>query len=752
MFENIISKTIALPDGREIHIESGKMARQADGSVVLRMGDTMLLATVVATPDMREGVDFLPLSVDYQEKFASAGKIPGGFLKREGKLSDREVLICRLVDRAIRPLFPDDYHCDTQINIYMISADQEAQPDALAALAASCALAVSDIPVLEPISEVRVIKKDGAHIINPTPAQMDGSDLDLIVAGTAENIMMVEGEMNEVSEEDMVEAIKEAHEAIKVQCAAQLELSELAGTTQKRAYSTPPSDEELKEKVFADTYDKFYEVVKQTIKEKHIRKAALTAVKDEYIATFPEDDDSIDFGLIKKYLGKVEKKAARDLVLNDRIRLDGRQLTEVRQIVPEIDLLPSAHGSALFTRGETQSLTTVTLGTKLDEQMIDGAMVQGTNKFILHYNFPGFSTKEVKPNRGPGRREIGHGNLAHRALSKVVPSDEDNPYTIRIVSDILESNGSSSMATVCAGSLALMDAGVPIKGGVSGIAMGMISDPETGNYAILSDILGDEDHLGDMDFKVTGTRDGITACQMDIKVDGLSYEVLTTALKQANEGRLHILDIMDAEIEAARPDLKPHTPRCESIRIEKDMIGAVIGPGGKVVQEIQKVTEATVVIEEIEDAGLVNIFASDQEKMEAAKKWVNEIVAVPEAGTVYEGKVTSIQPFGAFVEFMRGKEGLLHISEISWERIESMDGLMEIGEEVKVKLVEIDQKTGKFRLSRKVLLPKPEGYVEREPRRGGGDRRERENRGGGRDRGPRRDGGNGRDRDGRGRR
>ncbi|MEH0157760.1 polyribonucleotide nucleotidyltransferase [Limibacter armeniacum] len=730
MFENVINKTIALPDGREISIESGKMARQADGAVVLRMGNTMLLATVVSSTDLREGIDFFPLSVDYQEKFASAGKIPGGFLKREGRLSDREILISRLVDRALRPMFPSDYRYETQVNISLISADQEAQPDALVALAASCALAVSDIPFPTPISEVRVIlTKDGEYVVNPTPAQIEACDLDLIVAASEENILMVEGEMNEVSEDVMLEAMKVAHDAIKVQCQAQAELTEMAGKTEKREYDKGPENEELEKEIFDKVYDKLYAVAKASIKNKSERKEAFSAIKQEYLDALPEDDETIDLFLVKKYLNAAEKKAARNLVLDEKVRLDGRQLTEIRPIECEVDYLPSAHGSALFTRGETQSLTTVTMGTKLDEQMIDGAMFQGTSRFILHYNFPGFSTGEVKPNRGPGRREVGHGNLALRALSMVMPPENENPYTVRVVSDILESNGSSSMATVCAGSLALMDAGVKLKSTVSGIAMGMISDPETGKYAILSDILGDEDHLGDMDFKVTGTEKGITACQMDIKVDGLSYEVLKSALAQANEGRSHIRGKMEAVIKEARPDLKPHAPRSVTIEIEQDMIGAVIGPGGKIVQEIQKETNTTVVIEEVEGKGLVNIFAVNGDDMKAAVERVKAIIAVPEIGEVYDGVVKSIQPFGAFVEFMKGKDGLLHISEISWERIETMDGVMEVGEEVKVKLIDIDKKTGKYRLSRKELLAKPEGYQERKKerndrgdRRGGGDR------------------------------
>ena len=706
MHSNVITKTIELTDGRSISIETGKLAKQADGSVVVKMGNAMLLATVVSSQEAKEEVDFLPLSVDYQEKFAAAGKIPGGFLKREGKLSDHEVLICRLVDRAIRPLFPDDYHADTQVMISMISNDEEVMPDALAALAASSALAVSDIPFNGPISEVRVVKHEGEFKVNPSKAVADEADLDIIVAASIDNILMVEGEMNEVSEAEMLEAMKVAHEAIKIQCQAQLELMKEAGATEKRAYEHENNDDELKQKMQEELYDKVYKVVAQQIANKSERSEQIKAIRENWIEALPEEHEYDPF-LISQYFGKIHKSAARNFVLNEQKRLDGRDFNQVRSIWCETDYLPSAHGSAVFTRGETQSLTSCTLGTKLDEQMIDGATISGYNKFILHYNFPGFSTGEVRPNRGPGRREVGHGNLAMRAIKKVLPPEDENPYTIRIVSDILESNGSSSMATVCAGSLALMDTGVKISAPVSGIAMGMISDSETGKYAILSDILGDEDHLGDMDFKVTGTEKGITACQMDIKVDGLSYEVLEKALEQAREGRLHILGEMKKAIETPREEFKPHVPRSEKMRIDKDMIGAVIGPGGKVVQEIQKETGATVIIEEDETHGIVSVFASDKTAMDAAVGRIKGIVAVPEEGEVYEGKVKSIMPFGAFVEFMPGKDGLLHISEIKWERLESMEGVMEVGEEVTVKLIGIDKKTGKFRLSRKVLLPRP---------------------------------------------
>ncbi|MFA0963781.1 polyribonucleotide nucleotidyltransferase [Roseivirga sp. BDSF3-8] len=702
-----IKKVITLKDGREISIETGKLAKQADGSVVVRMGDTMILATVVGSQDAREGVDFLPLSVDYQEKFASAGRIPGGFLKREGRLSDYEILVSRLVDRAIRPLFPDDYHADVQVMISLISADNEALPDALAALAASAAISVSDLPFQGPIAEVRVAQIDGQMVVNPTREQLTEATLDLMIGATYDNITMVEGEMKEVSEEEMLEAILVGHEAIKDLCKAQTELVEEVGKTEKRTYDHENNDDALKQQLFDQFYDRYYEVAQKQIADKSERSKTFKEIKESYIESLPEDHE-LDLDMVGRYFHSIQKKASRDLVLNERKRLDGRELDQVRHIWSEVDYLPTAHGSAVFTRGETQSLTTVTLGTKLDEQMIDSAMVTGSNKFLLHYNFPAFSTGEVKPNRGPARREVGHGNLALRALKNMIPADEDNPYTIRVVSDILESNGSSSMATVCAGSLALMDAGIPIKAAVSGIAMGMISDPETGKYAILSDILGDEDHLGDMDFKVTGTQQGLTACQMDIKVDGLSPDVMKEALEQAKRGRLHILGEMSKTISESREDLKPNAPRSQTLKIDKDMIGAVIGPGGKIVQEIQKETETTVVIEEKNNAGYVTIFATNKENMEDAVRRVKNIVALPEVGEVYDGIVKNIMPFGAFIEFMPGKEGLLHISEIKWERLENMDGVMEVGEEVKVKLLEIDKKTGKFRLSRKVLLPRPE--------------------------------------------
>ena len=712
MHFNIVNKEITLPDGRTISIETGKLAKQADGSVVVRMGKTMLLATVVSNQEAKEGADFLPLSVDYQEKFAAAGKIPGGFIKREGKLSDHEVLVSRLVDRVIRPMFPDDYHADTQVNINLISADQDVMPDALAALAASAAIAVSDIPFAEPISEVRVVKTtEGDYIVNPNADQTKDAQIDLIVGASHDNILMVEGAMQEVSEEDMLEAIAKAQEVIKLQCQVQMEMAKEMGV-EKRTYDHEVNDEELRKQIFDTMYDKMYAVAQQQLADKTKRKESFRAIVDEYIEALPEDHE-IDEGLIKKYAGEVQKKASRNLVLQDKKRLDGRETTEIRPIHTEVNYLPMAHGSAIFTRGETQSLTTVTLGTKLDEQMVDGAMISGSSKFILHYNFPGFSTGEVKPNRGPARREVGHGNLAMRGLKYVVPSDEDNPYTIRVVSDILESNGSSSMATVCAGSMALMDAGVPIKAPVAGIAMGMISDPDAGEHAILSDILGDEDHLGDMDFKVTGTADGITACQMDIKLEGLSFDILRKALAQANEGRKHILAEMAKTISTPNEEMKEHAPRSSVLKIEKEMIGAIIGPGGKIVQEIQKETETTIVIEEVEKHGLVSIFATSKESMDAALGRVKAIVAVPEVGETYDGVVKSIMPFGAFIEFMPGKEGLLHISEVKWERVENLDEIMEVGEEIKIKLIDIDKKSGKFRLSRKVLLPRPEKKASR---------------------------------------
>lgn len=702
---NVIKKVIDLGDGRTIEIETGKLAKQADGSVVIKMGDTMLLATVVSSPEAKEGVDFLPLSVDYQEKYAATGRIPGGFLRREARLSDYEVLISRLVDRALRPMFPSDYHADTQVMISLISADKDIMPDALAGLAASAALSVSDIPFNGPISEVRVAKIDGKLVINPTLSQLATATLEFIVAGNEHDINMVEGEAAEIQEAELVEAIKFAHNAIKIQCLAQKELTIEVGKTEKRVYSHEHSNDELEKAIYAATYEKVYAIA-ASASSKDERSVKFKAVRDEYIATLGEIDDVTKF-LAKKYYHDVEYDAIRNLVLDEGKRLDGRSTTQIRPIWSEIGYLPSAHGSAVFTRGETQALTTVTLGAKDDEQMIDGAFINGYQKFLLHYNFPGFSTGEVRPNRGAGRREIGHGNLAMRSLKRVLPAEDANPYTIRIVSDILESNGSSSMATVCAGTLALMDAGIKITNPVSGIAMGLITNEMGTKYAILSDILGDEDHLGDMDFKVTGTKNGIVAVQMDLKINGLSWEVLTNALNQAKDGRLHILGEMAKTITAPREDYKPHAPRIVTIRIDKEFIGAVIGPGGKIIQEMQRETGATISIEEVGNQGVVQIFADNKDAIDKAVSRIKAIASKPEVGEIYEGKVKSIMPFGAFVEIMPGKDGLLHISEIDHKRIETMDGIFEIGDEVRVKLLDVD-KQGKLKLSRKVLLPRPE--------------------------------------------
>lgn len=705
---NPITQTITMADGKVITIETGKLAKQADGSVVLKTGNTMLLATVVSNKDAKPGTDFLPLSVDYQEKYASVGRFPGGFFKREARLSEYEILISRLVDRALRPLFPDDYHADVQVMISLISSDKDILPDALAGLAASAAISISDIPFNGPISEVRVGKIDGKYVVNPLRSEMENATIDIIVAGSMKDINMVEGEMKEVSEEEMVEAIKVAHEAIKLQCQAQLELAaKVEKSKVKREYSHEENDLELKEQIAKACYDKCYAVAKQGNPNKAERKAAFDAIKAEFVATLSEEAAEEKAALIGKYFHDVEKDAVRNAVLNERSRLDGRKLDEIRPIWSEVDYLPAAHGSAIFTRGETQSLTTVTLGSKQDEQIIDGAVFEGTNNFLLHYNFPAFSTGEARPNRGTGRREVGHGNLAMRSLKQMLPTGEENPYTIRVVSDILESNGSSSMATVCAGSLALMDAGVKMKKPVSGIAMGLIAD-NSGKYAVLSDILGDEDHLGDMDFKVTGTKDGICACQMDLKVDGLSYDVLVEALQQAKQGRLHILNEMSKTITEPRADYKPHAPRAVKMTIPKDFIGAVIGPGGKVIQEMQRETGATISIEEVDGMGIIDILAVNKEAIDAVVAKIKGITAVPEVGEIYKGKVKSIMPFGAFVEIMPGKDGLLHISEIEHRRLEKVEDALKEGQEVEVKLIELDKKTGKLKLSRKVLLPKPE--------------------------------------------
>ncbi len=705
---NEIKKVVKLSDGREIEISTGKLAKQATGSVVVKMGKTMLLATVVVADKAKEDVDFMPLSVEYKEKYASVGRFPGGFLKREGRPSDYEILISRLVDRALRPLFPDDFHAETFVNIMLMSADTNDMPDALAGLAASAALAVTNVPFNGPISEVRVSRIDGNFVINPSFEDNKRADIDLIVAATIDNIMMVEGEMNEVSEKEMLDAIKFAHAAIIDQCKAQLELREAVGITGFAEYCHEVNDEDLRKKVLAETYDKAYAAAFTQTADKHERKRLFGAVKDEFLAQYDEETLPTVKKLVDKYYHDVEKEAVRQMVVNERVRLDGRKTNEIRPIWSEVDYLPTAHGSALFTRGETQSITTVTLGGKLDEQMLDGVMFKGYSPFVLHYNFPPFSTGDAKPYRGVGRREIGHGNLAHRALSKVIPAKgEKFPYTVRIVSDILESNGSSSMATVCAGCLALMDAGVPISNPVSGIAMGLIADPKTKKFAILSDILGDEDHLGDMDFKVCGTVNGITATQMDIKVDGLSYEVLEQALIQAKEGRAHILGEMMKTLPEPRKDYKEYAPRIETMIIPKDMIGAVIGPGGKIIQEIQAKTNTTISITEVDDKGYIEISAVSGTDMLAAKERVFSIVRQPELNEIYKGKVKGITTFGAFVEILPNYQGLLHISEIDWKRIKSVEEVLKEGMEVEVKVIEVDQKSGKIKLSRKVLLPKP---------------------------------------------
>ena len=698
-----ISKTITLADQRTITIETGKLARHADGAVVVSMGDMMLLATVVAGEEVANP-QFLPLYVEYQEKFAAAGKIPGSFLRREGRLGDHEILVSRIVDRALRPLFPDQYHAEVQINIFLISADPEVLPDALVGLAASAALAVSPTPLQTYISTVRVARIAGELVINPPQSALDQADIDLIVAASEENIIMVEGEMQEVQEAEMLSAIQFAHEAIKQQCHIQQELATAVGQPVKGSIATAaPQDNTLREAMFTALYDKIYQVAAAGSQSKKQFQEALASIKQAYIEGLPTEEP-VDDILLSKYFQEVKKKAMRDLALHTGTRIDGRKLDEVRPIHIEPDYLPAAHGSALFTRGETQSLTTVTLGTKLDEQLIDRVMINGYNRFMLHYNFPGFSTGEVKVNRGPARREIGHGHLAMRALKQVLPPDTENPYTIRIVSDILESNGSSSMATVCAGSLALMDTGVPVKAAVAGIAMGLIMDADTGNHAILSDILGDEDAIGDMDFKVAGTARGVTACQMDIKVAGLSYAILEEALQQSKAGRLHILSVMDKAVAQPRDTYKTHAPRFSTLRIPKDMIGAVIGPSGKVIQEMQRETGATIIVEEIDAEGVIKLFAPDQASIQQAEQKIKAITAQPVVGEVYAGKVKSILPFGAFVEFMPGREGLLHISEVKLERVADLSQVLEIGEMIQIKLTDIDPKTGKYRLSRKALL------------------------------------------------
>jgi polyribonucleotide nucleotidyltransferase len=703
-----IQKTIEMGNGQSITLETGKLAKQADGSVVLRMGDTMLLATVVARKEAAENQDFFPLSVDYQEKYAAAGRFPGGFFKREARPSEYEILISRLVDRALRPMFPDNFKCETQVLIYLISSDKNILPDALAGLAASAAIMVSDIPFNGPISEVRVARINGEYTINPSISDLLNSDMEMIVAGTMENIVMVEGEMKEVSEKEMLEAIKVAHEAIKIQCKAQIEFAAMVEKARvKREIEPEKEDLELKENMHRELYQKIYDTARSIITNKHQRYDAFRAIRDEYFAQFDEVTLAEKAPLAKKYFHDLEKEAVREMVVNEQIRLDGRKPNEIRDIWSEVDYLPMAHGSALFTRGETQSLTTVTLGTKLDEQILDGAVLEGKSKFMLHYNFPPFSTGEAKFLRGTGRREVGHGNLALRALKPVLPSGNDNTYTIRIVSDILESNGSSSMATVCAGTLALMDAGVKISKPVSGIAMGLIANQNTGKYAILSDILGDEDHLGDMDFKVTGTKDGITACQMDIKIEGLSHELLENALEQARVGRLHILSKMAETITTPREDYKPHVPRIVKMSVPKEFIGAIIGPGGKVIQEMQKESGATIVIEEIGDYGVIDIVSENKASIDFVINRIKGITAIPDIGEVYQGTVKSVVPFGLFVEILPGKEGLLHISEIDWKRLETIEeSKIKVGDSLEVKLLDIDKKTGKFKLSRKVLLPR----------------------------------------------
>ena len=738
MTPKAISVSLKSADGREISIETGKMARQADGAVVVRSGNCMILATVVGSKEPKPGQSFFPLSVDYQEKFASAGRIPGSFFKREARLNDYEILTSRLIDRALRPLFPDDYLCEVQVLVSLISSDPEIMPDAMACLAASAALAVSNIPIQEVISEVRVAIINGEYVINPTRTQLNDASLNIIVASTDKNIMMVEGEGKECDEASLLKAIEMGHAAIKEQVKLQHDLREKVGNPAKRDYTKPYTNPELEAKIEAFGKDAIYKISKGAL-GKHERGDAFKKVREDYKATLTEEElaKSEDMALVGTYFHDLEKKVIREMMINEKVRLDGRTLEVVRPLTIETDLLPSPHGSALFTRGETQSLTTVTLGTVDDELLLETAATSDYQKFILHYNFPPISTGEVKMMRGQSRREVGHGALANRSLKQMMPAEY--PYTVRVVSDILESNGSSSMATVCAGSLALMDAGVPFPKHVSGVAMGLIA--EGGKFAVLTDILGDEDHLGDMDFKVTGTRDGICGIQMDIKCDGLSMEIMMQALEQAKRGRLHILDAMYAVIPEPRAELKPQAPRIEQMSIDREFIGAVIGPGGKIIQEMQRETGAKINIEEVGDQGIIKIFSANKESIDKATAWIRSIVAIPEIGATYEGIVKSIMPFGAFVEFMPGKQGLLHISEVSWKRLDSLDGVLKEGDKVKIQLVGTDPKTGKLRLSRKVLMPKPEGYVEPAPRerreggddrRGGGDRR-------GNDRGPRRD-------------
>ena len=733
---NVITKTVSLPDGRTISIETGKLAKQADGSVVLRMNNTVLLATVCGAKDAVPGTDFMPLQVEYREKYSAAGRFPGGFTKREGKANDDEILTCRLVDRALRPLFPSNYHAEVYVNVILFSADGVDMPDALAGFAASAALSCSDIPFEGPISEVRVARVNGEFVINPTFDQLKQADMDLMVGATEENIMMVEGEMKEVQESDLLEALKCAHAAIKPMCRLQKELAKELGTDVKREYCHEVNDEELREAVKTACYQKAYDVTKQGL-EKHARMEAFESIREDFKLQYAEahaelsDDELAEKNaLIDRYYHDVEKDAMRRCILDEGIRLDGRKTDEIRPIWCEVSPLPMPHGSAIFTRGETQSLSTTTLGTKMDEKMVDNVLDKSYMRFLLHYNFPPFSTGEAKAQRGVGSREIGHGHLAWRGLKGQIP--EDFPYTVRVVSDILESNGSSSMATVCAGCLSLMDAGVPLKAPVSGIAMGLIKNPGEDKYAVLSDILGDEDHLGDMDFKTTGTPKGLTATQMDIKCDGLSYEILEKALMQAKAGREHILGEMMKTLDAPRADFKPHVPRIEQMEIPKEFIGAVIGPGGKIIQGMQEDTGATITIDEVDGVGKIQVSGGSKDIIDAAIAKIKAIVSVPEIGEVYEGVVRSIMPYGCFVEFMPGRDGLLHISEIDWKRLETVEeaGIKE-GDKLQVKLLDIDPKTGKFKLSRRALIEKPEGYVERErhPRPERGERRPRPERG-----------------------
>ena len=706
MLSQPIKTTFDIGEGRNVTLETGRLARQADGSVTVTQGNSILLATVVASKEPREGQEFFPLTVDYMEKFASAGRIPGSFFKREGRLSEYEILISRLIDRALRPLFPEDYFCDVQVMVQLISSDPEVLPDALACLAASAALAVSDVPIKEIISEVRVARIENEFVINPTRSQMAKADMDFMVAASEKNLVMVEGEAEECTEEDLVKALQLAHEAIRVQIKAQQDLRNQKGVSTKRDYEKPVQNEELRQRVVSFAKDRINQI-SRSASSKAVRSEEMDKIKTELVESLGEEPSDEDVKLVKKYFEDLKWEVVRNMILDDRIRLDGRSLDQVRPLDMEVDVLPTPHGAALFTRGETQSLTTVTLGTPLDELLVESAATSEYSRFILHYNFPPFSTGEVKPLRAPGRREVGHGNLAQRSLKQMMPGN-DYPYTVRIVSDILESNGSSSMATVCAGSLALMDAGVPVPKHVGGVAMGLITRSSDGKYAILTDILGDEDHLGDMDFKVTGTREGICGVQMDIKIDGLSMDTMREALAQARKGRLHILEAMYACLAAARSEVKPHAPRMEKLFIDKEFIGAVIGPQGKIIQEIQRETGTTINIEEVGNYGEVSIFSPAKEGLEKAVAWVKGIVAVPEVGEVYESKVKSVMPYGAFVEFLPGKQGLLHISEISWKRLETMEGVLNEGDMVKVKLIGIDHKTGKFKLSRKALMPKPE--------------------------------------------